>query len=167
MTVASATACPVGIRSLKNIKNWRENVKYLPSVDTARFLRKSSSVLMLNIVTLRKEMEERNAGQRRRSKIAVRCCSCGAAYHSRRQRGGNCESRRQCQRQKRELLRDQRTVSQILARFLSPNQGGTDPRNLETTGRLQILQHVRTPSEESGRSNPARKGDPLYAGIIS
>ena len=61
VTVASATACPVGIRSQKNIKSWREAVKYLPSVARARFLKKNGSVLTLNMVALRKEMEERNA----------------------------------------------------------------------------------------------------------
>ena len=51
--------------------------------------------------------------------------------------------------------------------MLSPNQGGSDLRNLEAAGRLQILQHVRTPSEEDGKVNPARQGDPLYVGITS
>ena len=64
VAVAGATACPSGIRSLKNIKNWREALKYLPSVDTARFVRKSGSVVMLNMVALRKEMQERNTGRR-------------------------------------------------------------------------------------------------------
>ena len=63
VAAASATACPVGVRSQKNIKCWRKVVKYLPSIDRARFLRKSGSILTLNMVALRKEMEERSAGK--------------------------------------------------------------------------------------------------------
>ena len=106
MAIAGVTACPVGIKSLKNIKSWKEAVKYLPSVDRERFLRKSGSVLMLNMVVLRKEMEERNADQRERLQIAVGYCSCGATCTSRLQHGGNRKTRKQRQRQKRELLRD-------------------------------------------------------------
>ena len=62
MAAVGATACPVGMRSLKNIKNWREAVKNFPSVDRARFLRKSGFVLTLNMVALKNEMEERNVG---------------------------------------------------------------------------------------------------------
>ena len=63
MAAAGATACPVGIRSQKNIKCWRKVVKYLPSIDRARFLRKGGSILTLNMVTLRKEIEERSASK--------------------------------------------------------------------------------------------------------
>ena len=52
-----------------------------------------------------------------------------------------------------------------MTRSLSPNQGGSDPRNLETIGRLHILQQVGNPSEENENSNPARKGNPLYVEI--
>ena len=52
-------------------------------------------------------------------------------------------------------------------RSLNLDQGASDPRKLETAGRQQILQKVGNPSEENGRSNPARKGDPLYVGITS
>ena len=62
--IASAATCPTSVRSQKNIKSWREAVKYIPSVDRARFLRKSGSVLTLNMVALRMEMEKRNASQR-------------------------------------------------------------------------------------------------------
>ena len=57
MAVAAAIACPVGIRSLKNIKNWRKVVKYLPNVDWARFSRESGFVLTLDMAALRNEME--------------------------------------------------------------------------------------------------------------
>ena len=61
--IASGAIYPTSVRSQKNIKSWREAVKYLPSVDRARILRKSGSVLTLNMVALRKEMEKRDAGQ--------------------------------------------------------------------------------------------------------
>ena len=40
-------------------------------------------------------------------------------------------------------------------------------RDLETTGRLQILQQVRTPSKNNGKLNPAEKGNPCDVGITS
>ena len=63
MAAAGATTCPTSVRSQKNIKSWREAVNYLPRVDRARFLRKSGSVLTLNMVALSKEMEKRHTGQ--------------------------------------------------------------------------------------------------------
>ena len=62
-------------------------MKYLRSVDRARFLRKSGSVLMLNMVAVKKEMEERNIGQQQRLEVAVGYCIYGAAYLSRLQCG--------------------------------------------------------------------------------
>ena len=108
-----------------------------------------------------------DAGQQQRSKIAVGYCSCGAAYPSRLQRGGNREARRQRQRAKRERLRDERTVSRTLARSLSPFQGGSDPRNPETTGKLQILQKLNIPSAAKGNTNPSVKDSPMYVGMDS
>ena len=62
MAATGATACPTNIGSQKSIKNWREAVKYLNgSVDRARLLRKSGSVLTLDMVALRKEIEKRDA----------------------------------------------------------------------------------------------------------
>ena len=82
--VAGTTSCPTSIRSQKSIKNWREVVQYLHnSVDRARFLRKSGSVLTLDMVALKKEMEKRDTGQRQQREVAVGYCSCGAAYPSR------------------------------------------------------------------------------------
>ena len=91
---------------------------------------------MRDMVALKKEMEEKNAGQRQQRMVAVECSNCGVACSSHLQCGGNHKSRRQRQRLKQEFLRDQRTVSQVLARSLSSNQGGSDPRILETTGKL-------------------------------
>ena len=50
---------------------------------------------------------------------------------------------------------------------LNPIQGGSDSRNLETTGRLQILQHVRALSTTDGTVNSANEGTPQYVGITS
>ena len=63
MVVVGTTSCPTSIRSQKSIKNWSEAIQYLhSSVDRARFLSKSGSILMLDMVALRKEMEKRNVG---------------------------------------------------------------------------------------------------------
>ena len=53
----------------------------------------------------------------------------------------------------------------ILARSLSPDQGGSYPRILGTTRKLQILQQVEIPNVEEGNTNLAVKGSPLYVGI--
>ena len=52
-------------------------------------------------------------------------------------------------------------------RLLSPDQGGGDPRKLETVGRLHILQQVKAPSKEGGNFNPAEEGNPCYVGILT
>ena len=110
MAAADAIACSQCMESQKMIKNWREAVKYLHNVDRTRFLRRSGSVFTLNMVALRQEMENPNAGQRQGSEIAVGCCSCGAAHRSCLQHGGNRKAKRQRQRAKRERFRDERTV---------------------------------------------------------
>ena len=89
-----ATCCSASTRSLKEIKNWRETVKYLHRVDRARILRREGSILTCSLVALRQEVEKMNAGQQQRPKVAVGYCSCGAAYPSRVQRGGDREARR-------------------------------------------------------------------------
>ena len=64
MATTGATTCPTSVRSQKDIKSWREVVKYLHNnVDRARFLRKKGTVLTLDMVALRKEMERRDASQ--------------------------------------------------------------------------------------------------------
>ena len=63
VVAVGTTSCPTSIRSQKSIKIWREAVQYLhSSVDRARFLRKSGSILTLDMVALRKELEKRNIG---------------------------------------------------------------------------------------------------------
>ena len=64
-------------------------------------------------------------------------------------------------------MRDERTVSWTLARLLNPFQGGSNPRNPETTGKLQILQRLNVPSVEEGNSNLSIQDSPVYVGMDS
>ena len=64
-------------------------------------------------------------------------------------------------------MRDERTVSQTVARSLNPFQGGSDPRNQETTGKLQILQKLNISSARKGSTNPSVKDSPMYVGMDS
>ena len=114
-------------------------MKYLRSVDGARFLRRSGSVLTLKMVALRKEIEKRDTSQQQRPKVTVGCSNYGVAHSSRLRRGGNRESKRQRQRLKWEFVSDDRTVSPVLVRSQSLDLGGSNPRTLETIGKLQIL----------------------------
>ena len=66
---------------------------------------------------------------------------------------------------KRESLRDERAVLRIVARLLSPFQGGSNPRIPEATGKLQILQQVEVPSAENGDSYLSKKDSPMYVGM--
>ena len=144
VTRDSASICP-----LKENKNRRESVKYLLSrVDRARFWRREGSVLIVDVEALRQAKEEDDAGQRQQQGVAVGYCSCGAAYPSHVQRGGNRETRRKRQRENRERLRGKWVVSQALAQSLSSLQGGSDSRDLETIGRLQKLQRFAAPNDE-------------------
>ena len=142
-------------------------MKYLHRVDRARILRREGSVLTCSLVALRQEVEKMDAGQQQRPKVAVGYCSCGAAYPSRVQCGGNHEARRRRQRANRERLRDIRTVSRTLARSLSPFQGGSDSRDPETTGKLQVLRDFSSFSVAAGKSDQSRKDGPVYVGVES
>ena len=162
MAAAGATVCSTSVGSQKMIKKRRE---YLHRVDRARFLRRDGSVLTCNWEALKQEMDKADAGRWQRMKIAIVCYSCGAAHPSRLQRRGNREAKRQRQRAKRERLRDERTVSQMLVRSLNPSQGGSNPRNPETTGKLQILQRLNVPNAEEGNSNLSIQDSPVYVGM--
>ena len=64
-------------------------------------------------------------------------------------------------------MREQRTIAQILAKSLNPTEGGSDSRNLATTGKLQILQQIcGNPSGSNENINPVKKTRPQYVGII-
>ena len=117
---------------------------------------------------IKQEMDKADAGQWQRSKIAVGCCTWGAVHPSRLQRWWitvKPEERRQ--RAKRECLRDEWTVSRTLARSLNPFRGGSDPRNPETTGKLQILQKLSIPSVVEGNSNLSIQDSLVYVGMDS
>ena len=55
----------------------------------------------------------------------------------------------------------------MLERSLSPFQDGSDSRNPETSGKLQILQKLSIPSVNEGSINPSVKGSPMYVGMDS
>ena len=124
-------------------------------------------MLTYSLAALKQEMEKIDASRWQRLGIAVGYCSCGAAYPSRIQRGGNRKTRRQRQRANRERLRDEGTVSRTLARSLNPFQGGSDSRNPETIGKLQILQRLNIPNAKERNSNLPIQDSPLYVGMDS
>ena len=112
MATAGATCDSAGIGPLKEKTKWRESVKYLHGrTDRARFWRREGSVIIIDMVALRKVKEEDDAGQWRQQGVVVGYCSCGAAYPSRVQYCGNRNARRKCQRANRERLRDDQIVS--------------------------------------------------------
>ena len=104
-------------------------------------------MLDIDLEALRQVMEEENTDQWQQKGTAVGYRSCGAAYPSRAQRGGNRNVRRKCQRASRERLRDDRTVLRVLAQSLSSLQGGSDSRNPEAIGELHELQQIVVPSD--------------------
>ena len=65
-----------------------------------------------------------------------------------------------------ERLWDTRIVFRILAKSLSPSQGGSDLRNPESTGKLQILQQMGIRSAVERKLNLSKKDSPLYVGMI-
>ena len=74
-------------------------MKYLHSrVDKARFGRREGSVIIIDMAAVRQAKEEDDASQRRQQGVVVGYCSCGAAYPSRAQCGGNYDVRWKCQR---------------------------------------------------------------------
>ena len=48
---------------------------------------------------------------------------------------------------------------------LSSLQGGSDSRNLETTGKLCVLHQFAAPSAEEEDTNPSSKDKPIYVGV--
>ena len=108
---------------------------------------------------------ENSAGQQQWSKTIVGYCNCGAAYPSCVQCGGNREARRARQRANWECLRDRRVVSRMLARALSPLQGGSALRNPETIGKLQVLPNFSSSNATAGNENLSRSDNPMYVGL--
>ena len=97
--------------------------------------------------------------------VAIGYCSCGAAYPSRTQRGGNRDARQKHQWASRERLRGEWVVSRVLAQSLSSLQGSSDSRNSETIGRLQKLQQFSAPSVGKTEENQSLKDKPVYVGV--
>ena len=141
MADVNATPCSAAARSSRIVKEWRESVKYLRRIDRARLMRRCGSVLTIDLAALRQVKEKNNVDQwqQQKKEAAVDCSNKGVTQSSRASRAGNRLERRRKERCTRERLRDQRTVTQMLVKSLNPTEGGSDLRNLETTGKLQIL----------------------------
>ena len=88
-------------------------MKYLPRVDRAGALRRMGSVLTLDKVALRHARWRKSTfGQRQRKVTIVECSNSGFAHSSRSSCGGKLPGKkRQNERRKQEILRDQRTSS--------------------------------------------------------
>ena len=144
-------------------------MKYLRSIDRARLMRRCGSVLTIDMAALRQVKEKNDADQRQQQKkaAAVDCSNKGVTQSSRTNRAGNRLERRQKERNTRESLRDQRTIAQMLAKSLNPTEGGSDSRNLATTGKLQILQQIcGNSSGSNGSTDPVKNTSPEYVGIV-
>ena len=115
MAAADATPCSAAAKSNRVVKEWRESVKYLRSIDRARLMRRCGSVLKIDMAALRQVKEKNDADQRQQQKkaAAVDCSNRGVTQSSRANRAGNRLERRQKERVLRESLRDQRTIAQI------------------------------------------------------
>ena len=81
-------------------------------------------------------------------------------------RAGNRLERRQRERERRERLRDNKTVAQILANSLNPIEDGSDSRTLAIVGQLQSLQQIFKSNDDEGSINRTKKVSPGYVGII-
>ena len=93
--------------------------------------------------------------------------SGGAACPSRETRGGDRIARRERQRALRDRSRDDRTLSRVLARALSPLQGGSVPRKAERPSKLQLLQQFAVAGYEDGKDIRSRKDQAIYVGITN
>ena len=62
MASIGAIICSANAKSHKNIKSWREAVKYLPRVNIVGVLRQMGSTFILDKVALRRAMEKEYAG---------------------------------------------------------------------------------------------------------
>ena len=64
MAAVGATPCSAAARSNRVVKEWRESVKYLHSIDRARLMRRCGSVLTNDMAALRQVKGKNNADQR-------------------------------------------------------------------------------------------------------
>ena len=109
-------------------------MKYLPRVDKAGIFRRRGIVLILEKVALSRAKEREYASQQQGKRAVVEYTNSGVAHSSRFSRDGNRLKRREKERRKRESLRDQRTVSHILERWLNSTEGGSNPGTLGQLG---------------------------------
>ena len=73
MAAVNATSCLASVRSNRIVKEWRESVKYLRSIDRARLMRRCGSVLTVNMATLR-QVKERSIADQATAAEKGSCC---------------------------------------------------------------------------------------------
>ena len=105
----------------KKKKNVGEICKYLTEnrLERTQFWRKIGGVLEFDQVALEQELRKR-AGQQSQLGTVIGHGSVGTACPSREKCGGDRMARRECQRALQDRSRDDRTLSRVLARTLSP-----------------------------------------------
>ena len=97
--------------------------------------------------------------------MVIGCCSCGATHPSRRRRGGDHGARQKRQCEQRERVREDRTLSNVLAVALNPSQGGSAPRNVERSAQLHQLQQFAVSGLKKGEQIRPSKGHSTFVGI--
>ena len=106
---------------------------------------------------------ESNVGRQPLQGAMVGGCSSGSAPPSRRKRGGNRSARRQRQRTKCAVLREDCILSKTVDAALSPLQGGSQHPAAERPAQLQLLQQFAVSRLEKGEKQ--QKGQSIYVGI--
>ena len=122
---------------------------------------------MFDSEALEQEEKKRNTGQRQQQGVAMGCCRCGSTHPSRVKRGGDRIARRDRQRVNRDRSRDDRKLLRILARTLSPLQGGSIPRTAERPSKLQLLQQFAVAGFAEGDKIQSKKDQAIYVGITN
>ena len=74
---------------------------------------------------------------------------------------------RERQRALRDRSRDDRTLSRVLARALSPFQGGSVLRTAERPSKLQLLHQFAVAGYEDGKEIRSKKDQAIYVGITN
>ena len=158
----------MSLQKEKKKKNVGEICKYLTEnrLERTQFWRRVGGVLEFDEVALEQEMKRR-AGQRPQLGTVVGHVSGNAACPSRETRGGDRIARRERQRALRDRSRDDRTLSRVLARALSPLQGGSVPRKAERPSKLQLLQQFAVAGCGDGKTIRSEKDQAVYVGITN
>lgn len=132
-------------------------------------MRRCGSVLTVDMEALRHVKEEKDPDERQQpqKEVGVDCAIIGVAQSSHSNRRKIRLQKRQKDRRKRESLREHRTNTRVLARPLNSNEDGNAPRNLASTGELQVLQQAMGISNVSNAStNQVNQDRPQYVGIL-